>query len=109
MKIRKFLKKENTKLSYSEICTSNLTSTVGNMFRVKRSDKGKPSITGRNHFKYVANGESMSTTKWSCSKSASAKQPYSIYSLLARSGKISMATLVESRDLRMLLEGSNFW
>ena len=38
------------------------------MFRVERSNKGKPSIIDRNQFKYVANGESMSTARWRCSK-----------------------------------------
>ena len=60
MKIREF-KKKFAKLSSSEICHSILTSSVGNMFRVERSNKGKPSIIDRHHFKYVANGESMST------------------------------------------------
>ena len=38
------------------------------MFRVERSNKGKPSIIDRHYFKYVANGESMSTARWRCSK-----------------------------------------
>ena len=38
------------------------------MFRVERSNKGKPSIIDRNQFKYVANGESMTTARWRCSK-----------------------------------------
>ena len=45
-----------------------LYSSVGNMFRVERSNKGKLSIIDRHYFKYVANGESMSTARWRCSK-----------------------------------------
>ena len=37
------------------------------MFRVERSNKGKPSIIDRHQFKYLAN-ESMSTARWRCSK-----------------------------------------